>query len=91
MADPDSIFNIYAEVIMKVSSTVNLRSETSAVESVHQSVDVLLKTAFEKAKAGGKLTSFENTLFIYMGLLKVRFCIRFFFSDSISINYNELP
>ena len=58
---------------MKVSSTVNLRSDKLALENVQQSVELLLKGAFEKAKASNNLAVFENTLLVYMGLLKVRF------------------
>lgn len=58
---------------MKVSSTVNLRSDKLALENVQQSVELLLKGAFDKAKASNNLAVFENTLLVYMGLLKVRF------------------
>ena len=71
VAKPDAIFDAYAEVIMKVSSTVNLRSEAPAIESVRQSVDALLEAAFNKAKSMDKLAILDNTLFVYMGILKV--------------------
>lgn len=56
---------------MKVSSTVNLRSEISSVENVQQSVDAILKAAFEKAKSMDKMSVLDNTLLVYMGILKV--------------------
>ena len=56
---------------MKVSSAVNLRSEKSSVEAVQSCVDAVLKAGFEYAVASGQLSAFENTLFVYMGLLKV--------------------
>ncbi|EFX86541.1 hypothetical protein DAPPUDRAFT_307848 [Daphnia pulex] len=69
-AKPDALFAVYAEVIMKVSSTVNLRSEISSVENVQQSVDVILKAAFEKANSMDKTSVLDNTLLVYMGILK---------------------
>ena len=56
---------------MKVSSIVNLRTELSSVGNVQQSVDAILKAAFEKAKSMDKMSVLDNTLFVYMGLLKV--------------------
>jgi hypothetical protein len=70
-AKPDALFAVYAEVIMKVSSTVNLRSEISSVENVQQSVDAILKASFEKAKSMDKMSVLDNTLLVYMGILKV--------------------
>lgn len=77
-AKPDAIFDVYAEVIMKVSSTVNLRSDASAIESVRETVDAILKAAFDKAKSLEKEAILDNTLFVYMGLLKVLNCISTF-------------
>lgn len=57
---------------MKVSSTVNLRSEKPAIENVQQTVDAILKSAFDKAKSIEKVSMLDNTLFVYMGLLKVQ-------------------
>lgn len=71
-SDPDTVFDLYAEVIMKISSAVNLRSEKPAVESVFQAVDAILKAAFDKAKSIEKVPLLDNTLFVYMGILKVR-------------------
>lgn len=70
-AKPDEIFEIYSELIMKVSSLVNLRSEKPLFEEVQKPVEAILKAAFEKAKAMDKIAIFDNTFFIYMGLLKV--------------------
>lgn len=67
---PDEIFDVYAEVIMKLSSTVNLRSEKQLLEEVQQLVEIILKVAFEKAKTTEKMALCNNTFFIYMGLLK---------------------
>ena len=70
-AKPDTVFDVYAEVIMKVSSIINLRSESPSVKSVLQTVDVILKAAFEKANFMDKMPILDNSLLIYMGLLKV--------------------
>nr|CAH0100224.1 unnamed protein product [Daphnia galeata] len=69
-AKPDTVFDVYAEVIMKVSSIINLRSESPSVESVQQTVDAILKAAFEKANFMDKMPILDNSLLIYMGLLK---------------------
>lgn len=69
-AKPDTVFDVYAEVIMKVSSIINLRSESPSVESVQQTVDAILKAAFEKANVMDKMPILDNSLLIYMGLLK---------------------
>ncbi len=81
-AKPDAIFDVYAEVIMKVSSTVNLRSDAPAIESVRETVDAILKAAFDKAKSVEKEAILDNTLFVYMGLLKVLIYI-----STLNINF----
>ena len=57
---------------MKLSSAVNLRSETVAIEMVHESVKTVLKAAFDKASTSNQIIQLDNTLFVYMGLVKVR-------------------
>jgi len=67
----DTSFESYAEAVMKLSSAVNLRSETVAIEMVHESVKTVLKAAFDKASSSDQMTQLDNTLFVYMGLVKV--------------------
>ena len=68
----DTPFDSYAEAVMKLCSAVNLRSETVAIEMVHESVKTVLKAAFDKASTSNLITQLDNTLFVYMGLVKVR-------------------
>lgn len=56
---------------MKVSSTVGLRTDKSAVDIVQQSVDTMLQAAFDKATAMERVPVLDNSLFVYMGFLKV--------------------
>lgn len=66
----DTPFDSYAEAVMKLCSAVNLRSETVAIEMVHESVKTVLKAAFDKASTSNLITQLDNTLFVYMGLVK---------------------
>ena len=70
-AKSETAFESYAEVVMKLSSAVNLRSESVSIEMVHESVKIILKSAFDKASSTGKINQLDNTLFVYMGLVKV--------------------
>ncbi len=74
------MYQVYAEVIMKISSVVNLRSEKTDLESVKPCLDALLDAALH---CKSDLASFDNTLFVYMGLLKVNLFLIYFLSYSI--------
>lgn len=80
MKSAEALYQVYAEVIMKISSVVNLRSEKTDLESVKPCVNALLEAAFHCKSASA---SFDNTLFVYMGLLKVNLCVIHFLSGSI--------
>merc|ERR1712137_499552 len=61
---------LYAEATMKLSSVVNGTSTPDALHLVRSCVDAILTDAFRKAESAGKLTLFNNTLLVYMGLIK---------------------
>jgi len=69
-SDTSSLLALYAEVVMKLCSTVNQRSKKNALERVQNYADDILQSAFQKALASHRLAEFENTLLVYMGLMK---------------------
>ena len=71
-SDTSSLLALYAEVVMKLCSTVNQRSKKNALERVQNYADDILQSAFQKALASHRLAEFENTLLVYMGLMKVK-------------------
>lgn len=76
-AHPDTPYETYAEIIMKVSSTVSIRSENDSVDNVKQAVDALLKEAIGIAISANQLSIFENALLVYTGLIKVFYIFSF--------------
>lgn len=70
--DISSVLSLYAEMVMKLCSTVNQRSNKNSLESIQNCADDILQSAFQKATTSNRLAEFENTLLVYMGLMKVK-------------------
>jgi len=73
--ETSDIFKLYAEVVIKLCSTVNDRSDEIALKTVKKCVDDVLQSAFQKAAAIDRMAMFENTILVHMGLIKVNDCL----------------
>lgn len=69
-AHSEAPYETIVEIIMKVSSTVSLRSDNESVENVKGCIEALVKVAVQKAVDANQLSVLENALFVYMGLIK---------------------
>ena len=69
--DLEKSFDVYAELTMKLCSTVNGKSDTVAMEMVQNCVELVLKEAFQRADSSGNGAILDNTLLVHMGLIKV--------------------
>jgi len=65
-----TIFKTYAEVVIKLCSTANEKSDKAALETIKKCVDNVLQNAFQKAAAIGQMAQFENNILVHMGLIK---------------------